>query len=98
METSVFGNLFRAKRKVVARLDGIQRTHDYHLNLFLQNFESKLMTNYKGILRHEELHWYQKSRNQWLNWDDRNTRFYHLSTITRRKPNKIDGVNIGRRG
>lgn len=33
--------------------------------------------------------WYQKSRGEWINDRDRNTRFYYLRTISRRRRNKV---------
>jgi hypothetical protein len=33
--------------------------------------------------------WHQKSRAQWIHDGDRNTRYYHLKTIKRRKKNRI---------
>ncbi|CAL8164318.1 unnamed protein product [Prunus armeniaca] len=63
----VFGCLFRKKRRLLARLEGIQRK--------------------------EELFWLQKSRNTWLKEGDRNTHFFHLSTVIRRRRNKLEGLN-----
>ncbi|KAM2666646.1 hypothetical protein EV2_018455 [Malus domestica] len=40
----------------------------------------------------EEIFWKQKSRVKWLQEGDRNTRFFHLSTIIRRRRNKIEGL------
>ncbi|XP_043692951.1 uncharacterized protein LOC122643392 [Telopea speciosissima] len=37
----------------------------------------------------EEMHWHQKSRIHWLTSGDRNTRFFHASTLQRRHRNKI---------
>ncbi|XP_028790032.1 uncharacterized protein LOC114746021 [Neltuma alba] len=37
----------------------------------------------------EEVYWWQRSRIQWLNAGDRNTRFFHSCTIQRRVRNKI---------
>ncbi|KAL5858823.1 hypothetical protein ACOSQ4_000119 [Xanthoceras sorbifolium] len=36
--------------------------------------------------------WHQKSRNNWLRCGDRNTKFFHLSTMIRRRRNKIEGL------
>ena len=38
----------------------------------------------------EDLHWRQKSRIQWYPSSNLNTRFFHLSTIIRRRKNAID--------
>ena len=40
----------------------------------------------------EELLWFQNSREEWLSWGDRNTKFYHASTIIRRSMNKIEAL------
>ena len=41
------------------------------------------------ILSQEEEFWSVKSRYNWLIQGDRNTRFFHISTLIRRKRNKI---------
>ncbi|CAL9014923.1 unnamed protein product, partial [Prunus brigantina] len=33
-----------------------------------------------------------KSRNTWLKEGDRNTHFFHLSTVIRRRRNKLEGL------
>lgn len=40
----------------------------------------------------EELYWKQKSRNQWLQEGDRNTKFFHASTTQRRGGIKIESL------
>lgn len=42
--------------------------------------------------RDEETFWRNKSRVQWLNFGDRNTRFFHASTKNRRTRNKIVSI------
>jgi len=37
------------------------------------------------VLHHEELAWFQKSCKKWLQDGDRNTRYYHLKTISKNK-------------
>lgn len=41
------------------------------------------------VLHQEELEWFQRSRARWLHDGDRNTRYYHLKTINRRRKNNI---------
>lgn len=55
---------------------------------FLFDLEEKLTKELNTILDQEEAFWHIRSRN-WLMDGDRNTHFFHLSTIFRRKNNKI---------
>lgn len=50
---------------------------------------SELWVELNNILKQEEIFWFQKSRCNWLKMGDRNTKFFHASTIIRRKKNKI---------
>lgn len=36
--------------------------------------------------------WYQKSKEEWIILGDRNTKFYHSSTIIRRSRNNVDAL------
>ncbi|XP_042504810.1 uncharacterized protein LOC122081684 [Macadamia integrifolia] len=51
--------------------------------------EHDLSATLNEELKREEELWRQKSRNQWLQQGDRNTSFFHLSTIQRRGSNRI---------
>lgn len=42
------------------------------------------------VLHQEEILWFQKSRLDALKDVDHNTKFFHLSTIIRRRRNRID--------
>ncbi|XP_061998979.1 uncharacterized protein LOC133716290 [Rosa rugosa] len=88
----VFGHLFHRKRKLLARIGGIQKARDRHDNPFLINLESELIQEYETIREQENLFWRQKSRDKWLQGGDRNTRFFHLTTLVRRRKNKIEGL------
>lgn len=52
--------------------------------------EEVLQKEFDIVLKQEEVLWYQKSREKWVVFGDRNTNYYHTSTIVRRKRNIID--------
>jgi hypothetical protein len=41
------------------------------------------------LLEQEEIHWFQRSRSNWLQFGDRNTSFFHHYASARRKKNYI---------
>jgi len=49
------------------------------------------------VLQQEELFWYQKSREKWVQCGDRNTKFFHTMTMARRKRNKIHSLFLQNR-
>jgi hypothetical protein len=74
----------------MARINGIQRKqHIERNNKFLEKLEQNLQQELTLILKQEEAVWFQKSRSQWIKDGDRNTRYYHVKTINRRRRNKI---------
>jgi hypothetical protein len=54
--------------------------------------EAKLQSELNVWLERNELLWRQKSRETWLKEGDRNSRFFHLSTIIRRRRNAIEAI------
>ncbi|XP_021748569.1 uncharacterized protein LOC110714370 [Chenopodium quinoa] len=85
----VFGNIFKQKRSLLARIGGVQKILATRVDRGLLKLEAKLRRKLDEILSREETLWYQKSRIDWLKDGDRNTTFFHLSTIVRRWRNKI---------
>ncbi|CAL9031736.1 unnamed protein product [Prunus brigantina] len=86
----VFGHLRQTKARLLARLAGIQRSLSRGPNRFLSNLEVTLVEEFNLLLEQEALFWQQKSRVKWLQEGDRNTKFFHLTTIIRRRRNKIE--------
>ncbi|RYR04937.1 hypothetical protein Ahy_B06g084751 [Arachis hypogaea] len=85
----VFGHVGRQKRRLINRIEGIQRASSYGKNPFLEKLEAKLNEELEDILDKEEVLWMQKSRDLWVVDGDRNTRYYHTRTVIRRRRNKI---------
>lgn len=85
----IFGNLFAKKRKIFARISGLEKALAIRPSAFLVSLEKELSFEYIGILNQEEDFWVLKSRIDWQILGDRNTAFFHIKTITRRKHNKI---------
>lgn len=88
----VFGNIFHKKRNLLARIEGIQRSRAYPRSLFLQELEHTLVRDYSLILQQEQEFWRLKSKISWLAEGDCNTRFFHTSTLNRRRRNIINSL------
>ena len=87
--TEVFGNLFARKRRVLARLSGTQKALANNPIVFLLRLEKQLIEEYALIMLQEEEFWAFKSRLNAATYGDRNTSFFHVSTVVRRHRNKI---------
>lgn len=55
------------------------------------------MQHLDDLWTREEIHWHQRSRVRWLQAGDKNTKFFHLSTVQRRKRNKVRLIKNGDR-
>ncbi|KAK4736797.1 hypothetical protein R3W88_000494 [Solanum pinnatisectum] len=81
--------ILKKKRKIMRRLKGIQKSLNYTHNFFLTQLENELIQEYNYLLRVEEKFWRLKSRVNWLNEGDANTRFFHTTNLNRRRKNRI---------
>ncbi|KAF7825206.1 Retrovirus-related Pol polyprotein LINE-1 [Senna tora] len=89
---SEFGNVFLRKNNLIRRLEGIDRKLATSYHGGLKKLKSKIWKEYETILLQEELIWFQKSRNNWLLFGDRNTSFFHSSTLVRHSKNRIEAL------
>lgn len=80
------------KNRVCCRLEGVQKVLAFRPTAALLKLEVKLKDSLNEVLRQKEMTWLQKSRVQWIKGSDLNTKFFHTSTIIRRKRNKIEGL------
>uniref|UniRef100_A0A2N9H5A8 CCHC-type domain-containing protein n=1 Tax=Fagus sylvatica TaxID=28930 RepID=A0A2N9H5A8_FAGSY len=84
-----FGNIFKKKNRILARLNGIQCALVSNPSESLSRLEKTLREDYFKVLRLEEDFWALKSRVGWVVEGDRNTKFFHTSTLVRRRFKKI---------
>lgn len=76
-------------KRILASVEGIQKSHHYHHNIFLHDLESDLIHEYDSLLKQKDEFWRAKSRINWLSEGDANTKFLYTSTISRMRKNHI---------
>ncbi|KAG4214533.1 hypothetical protein ERO13_A01G127601v2 [Gossypium hirsutum] len=59
---NVYGNIFARKKKLVYKLERVQRILDMCFSLRLRSREIEIRQDLEEVLGHEELLWFQKSR------------------------------------
>lgn len=93
--TEAYGNIFQRQRRLIARLEGIDRQLIEGSNERLQALKKELWSQYNTLLDHEEAYWFQQSRSQWLRLGDCNTRYFHQKTLVRRHQNRVEALLNG---
>lgn len=93
----MFGNIFHKKARLEARLRGIQQAMGIHPIAFMVNLEGQIREEYLEVLNYEADLWATKSRYKWLIQGERNTTFFHTSTLLKRKRNYLTCIkdNMG---
>lgn len=86
-----FGNIFFKKKKIKRRLDGVQSALPVATIASLLKLESRLKRDWEDMLLQEEIVWKQKSRASWLRFGDKNTRYFHTTTLISRR-NKLEAL------
>ncbi|XP_024038358.1 uncharacterized protein LOC112097385 [Citrus clementina] len=85
----IFGNIFKKKKELLARIGGIQWFLEKHHSRSLIKLETKLKRELEKVSTQKEVLWFQKSRRQWIVCGDRNTTFFHQKAIERRRRNRV---------
>ncbi|PNY04054.1 ribonuclease H, partial [Trifolium pratense] len=90
----VFGNIYKNKKLLEARIKGVHLQLDSCQSSDLISFEKSLQLEYNKVLAQEEMMWYQKSREKWVKFGNKNTRFFHIQSVIRSRRNKIASLQI----
>ncbi|KAA3460126.1 reverse transcriptase [Gossypium australe] len=91
---STYGYIGTRKKQLLKSLGTIQKALDQSNSRRLANLEMEVRDELESVLNHEELLWRQKARCDWLQFGDRNTKFFHNRTMQRRKFNRIMAIRI----
>lgn len=86
---NVFGDIFRKKKRLRARIEGIQKAQDLLFSHNLQNLERNIISDYNSVLMQEEILWFQKSHARWITSGECNTKYFLLYTVIRRRKANI---------
>ena len=87
---NTFGNIFKRKNTLLARLKGTQNYLESNpYSVFHQNLEDELQKELMLALDQEELFWKTKSRLERISEGERNTRFFHRSVVIKRHSSRI---------
>ena len=72
-----------------ARLGGIQKAMNTPENNHLIKLEKKLQAELETTLNQEEILRFQRSKEEWIGYRERNTKFYHAETKIRQYRKKL---------
>ncbi|XP_019087314.1 PREDICTED: uncharacterized protein LOC109127232 [Camelina sativa] len=86
----IFGDVNKRKFHLLEELKVVQDMLNSTQTDDLISKEEQLSPELDVVLEQEEMIWFQKSREKWIVVGDRNTTYFHTSTIVRRRRNHIE--------
>ncbi|KAL8137127.1 hypothetical protein V2J09_003128 [Rumex salicifolius] len=86
----VFGVIQERKANLLHDIQYVQGLIEVDATNDLLIQEEILLKELDVVLDQEETLWFQKSREKWIALGDRNTAFFHTSTVIRRRRNRIE--------
>ncbi|XP_048491336.1 uncharacterized protein LOC125492674 [Beta vulgaris subsp. vulgaris] len=92
----IFGNLFQKKKRIYARLNGIQIALARCNSSFLSNLEIQLLNDLNEIHLIETRVWAQKAGFDWQRSGDLNTRYFHVLAKIKKSKGKIHALQDSR--
>ncbi|XP_072066788.1 uncharacterized protein [Arachis hypogaea] len=82
--------LKRADKEIHKLKEELKKLQDSELTQEKQEKIQQIKENIAALWKQEEKYWRQRARLKWLKWGDKNTSFFHATTIQRRGRNRID--------
>ncbi|CAL1406444.1 unnamed protein product [Linum trigynum] len=89
---NVFGHIKKKKNRLLARLKGLETRLAISFEQGLEKLHSKLEADLDKVLEEEEILWFQRARDQWVKFGERNTAYFHQQANIRRRRNKIEAL------
>lgn len=78
MESKYFGNITKIRKRMLARIDGIQIALGKHHSNYLVTLEHDLRKQLNVIFLKVCIIWAQKAGINWRRFVDYNTKYFHL--------------------
>ncbi|CAA7060939.1 unnamed protein product [Microthlaspi erraticum] len=88
----VFEDVNKCKEDLMREIKDVQDILEAQQTDDLLSREETLLRELDVVLKQEELIWFQKSRERYIAHGDRNTRYFHTSTVIRRRRNRIKSL------
>ncbi|XP_072076444.1 uncharacterized protein [Arachis hypogaea] len=80
----------RANKEIHKLKEELKKLQDSDLTQEKQERTQQIKENIAALWKQEEKYWGQRARLKWLKWGDKNTAFFHATTIQRRGRNRIE--------
>lgn len=90
----VYGNIFARKKRLLARLSGIEKALNRYPSRFLHSLEEELRLEYESVQHEEELFWKQKANAEWIKFGDRNTAYFHAKCKIKKNRTRIGRLQL----
>ncbi|XP_052107411.1 uncharacterized protein LOC127740479 [Arachis duranensis] len=88
----VFGQIFRKKKRILLRLEGINQNLSFNNNPFLEKLQRDLWREYEMIVVQEESYWMQMAKCKIINLGDKNSKYFHQKANGRRRRNHVNAL------
>lgn len=88
----VFGDVNRRKEDLMKKIKELQDLLEQNQTDDLVKREEVFISELDVVVEQGELIWFQKSREKYIAFSDRNTRYFHTSTVIRRRRNMIKAL------